>query len=486
MFSVVAVRDVEQVILNGIAIGPNLTAEQAKAIYALGEQAVVFALMTQAKVIAEIQASTVAPTAASDPSCPSGQIPVYQKPTVHSRKNKPGRKKGHLGICRKPSDHFDRTEDHRATHCPDCGTPLTVCSSVRDRYIEDIPEGIKVQVTRHQIHRDFCPRCRKMVEPKVPDALPNATIGNRLLVMSAWLHFALGNTISQILSVFNFHLQLQISSGGLVQMWHRLGDILEAWYDEIAHQIVQSSVLHGDETGWRLDGKTAWLWCFTSRSGTLFTIERSRAGPVVLKFITDQFGGVLVSDFWGAYNVLTCVKQKCLVHLLRDLERVEQYKDTGQDWAAFAKKLRRLIRDAIRLRKRLETLDPTTYARRCKQIDKRLDLFIRKAWVNKEARRLIKRLRRHQQELFTFLSDPEVPFENNFAERMIRQAVIMRKNSYSSRSQRGAETQAILMSVFTTLKQRGLNPMHTLEQALRTYITTGKLPTLAEFSASKG
>jgi hypothetical protein len=484
MFSVMAVRDTEQVILSGIPIGPELTEEQARAIYALGEQAVVFALLAQAKVIAEIKASTLPPHRASDPSCPSGQIPTYEKPTTQRRKKKPGRKKGHPGTCRKQPDHVDRTEEHRATHCPDCGSVLTACTGVRDRYIEDIPQGIKVEVTRHQIHRDFCPQCRKMVEPKVPDALPNATIGNRLLVMSAWLHFALGNTISQILSVFNFHLQFEVSSGGLVQMWHRLADILEPWYREIAGDIVQSGVLYGDETGWRLDGKSGWLWCFTSRLATLFSIERSRAGPVVLKFITDQFDGVLVSDFWGAYNILTCVKQKCLVHLLRDLERVEQYKDTGQDWAAFAKKLRRLIRDAIRLRKRLETLDPTTYTRRYHQIEKRLDLLIEKAWVHKEVRRLIKRLRRHRHELFTFLLVPEVPFENNFAERMIRQAVIMRKNSYSNRSQRGARTQAILMSVFTTLKQRGLNPIQTTEQALRTYITTGQLPSMAAFSAS--
>ncbi len=484
MFRVMAVRDTEQVILNGIAIGPDLTTEQAKAIYALGEQAVVFALLTQAKLIAGIQGNKAPPTRAGDPSCPSGQIPTYEKPSTRHHRKRPGRKEGHAGVCRKQPDRVDKTQEHRATHCPDCGSPLTVCTSVRDRYIEDIPEGIKVQVTCHRIHRGFCPRCRKMVEPKVPDALPNAMIGNRLLVLSAWLHFALGNTISQILSVF--HLQFQLSSGGLVQMWYRLADILEAWYDEIAQEVIQSAVLFGDETGWRLDGKTAWLWCFTSRSGTLFSIERSRAGPVVLKFITDQFGGVLVSDFWGAYNILTCVKQKCLVHLLRDLERVEQYKDTGQDWAAFAKKLRRLIRDAIRLRKRQETLDPATYTRRCQQIDKRLALFVVKTWVNKEARRLIKRLRRHQHELFTFLSEPQVPFENNTAERMIRQAVIMRKNSYSNRSQRGAQTQAILMSAFTTLKQRGLNPMQTVEQALRIYISTGRLPTLAEFSASKG
>ena len=80
--------------------------------------------------------------------------------------------------------------------------------------------------------------------------------------------------------------------------------------------------------------------------------------------------------------------------------------------------------------------------------------------------------------MFTFLDLPYVPFENNFAEREIRPAVIMRKNSYCNRSDKGADTQAILMTVFRTLKQRGLNPVDTTVQALREYNLTGKLPPL--------
>jgi len=480
------VTDAEPIRLNGIVLGPELTEAQARIILALGPEAVIYALLTQAKMLAEGNGLQVPPVRSDDPSCPSGQKPPYEKPRPKGRKKKPGRKAGHAGCSRRKPDRIDRTEEHRALTCPDCGHALKPCQGTRHRDIEDIPEGVRVEVTRHIIHRDWCPVCRKMVEPVVPDALPNAMIGNRLLVMSVWLHFALGNTISQILSVFNFHLQFNVTPGGLVQMWHRLAKILESWYQEIAEEIVHAGVLHGDETGWRVNGRTHWLWCFTNHASTLFTIERSRAGPVVLKFITEYFDGVLVSDFWGAYNILTCVKQKCLVHLLRDLERVEKYKDIDTDWARFAKKLRRLMRDAIRLRKRMDTLDKATYESRYHCIEKRLGLLVETAWTNKEARRLIKRLRRHQHELFTFLLEREVPFENNFAERTIRQAVIMRKNSYNNRSERGAATQAVLMSVLTTLKQRGLNPVKTLEQALRTYIKTGQLPTLAQSSAARG
>lgn len=475
----------EQLEINGIPLGSSLSKEQAEAIYAMGKEAVIFALLAQAKLAAEAaEAQKPAPGGPDDPSCPSGQKPTYEKPEPKKRKKKPGRKKGHEGARRPKPKGVDRTETIREDTCPDCGSRLHKCSDFRDRFVEDIPEGIKVEVVRYVIYRDWCPCCRKSVEGPAPDVLPRSTIGNRLLVMSAWLHYCLGVTISQVLAIFNFHLQFKMTDGGLVQMWHRLATILKPWYQEIGNDVSQSGVLHGDESGWRVNGKSHWLWCFTTKLATLFAIEKSRAGPVILKYIKEIFDGVLVSDFFGAYNILTCAKQKCLVHLLRELERVTKYKDTSKDWPAFCKKLKRLVRDAIRLRKAFDSLDMETYQRRYHRIEERLQALIDTEWTNKEAKRLVKRLIRHQHELFTFVLETDVPFDNNFAERMIRLGVIMRKNSYNNRSAKGAYTQSVLMSVFITLKQRGLNPIDTVIEALRVYIKTGKLPPLADFSAS--
>ena len=99
-------------------------------------------------------------------------------------------------------------------------------------------------------------------------------------------------------------------------------------------------------------------------------------------------------------------------------------------------------------------------------------------WQHTDARRLIKRLRRHQNDLLTFLDHPGVPFDNNHAERAIRPAVIMRKTSYTNRSDRGADTQAVLMSIYRTLKQRGHHPIQTIVKALETYLKTSHLPPL--------
>lgn len=98
----------------------------------------------------------------------------------------------------------------------------------------------------------------------------------------------------------------------------------------------------------------------------------------------------------------------------------------------------------------------------------------------------MKRLRRHKDALFTFLEHEGVPADNNHAERQISPAVIMRKNSYANGSDSGAATQALLISMFQTLKQRGLNLIEVTEKALGTHLKTGPLSTLASMSTVSG
>lgn len=468
-----------------IYLGSSLTEEQAHAIFALGEAAVVFALLTQAKMLAEQRVAEAA-TSHQTPSTPSGMKPVFQKPsvTVHGKK-KPGQKPGHLGSRREVPAHIDRRMEHRAEVCPDCGGSLQRCQETRTRYTEDIPENIQPVITEHIIHRDWCPQCKKKVEPVVSEALPGASLGNRMLVLSAWMHYALGTTLSQLVEVFNFHLLLKVTPGGLVQMWRRLARILCAWYEAIQQEALNSAVLNADETGWRVNGKTHWLWCFATNELSYFMINRSRGSPALMDFFLQEFAGTLVSDFWAPYNAVACAsRQKCLVHLLRDLEHVERYKSPGAHWPAFAKKLRRLIKDAIRLLRQRTALAPEIYGSRRVCLAQRLEELIAVPWEDVQARRLIKRLRRHKDELFTFLDQPGVPFENNLAERSIRPAVILRKNSYGNRSERGAITQAVFMSVFFTLKKRGHNPVKALQDALTTYLQTGQLPLVPQMITS--
>jgi hypothetical protein len=168
----------------------------------------------------------------------------------------------------------------------------------------------------------------------------------------------------------------------------------------------------------------------------------------------------------------------------RRLEKVDQH-NTSAEWVSFARRLRRLLREGILLRKR-EGFSPDKWPADKQRLHNRLMKLAAIEATDADVRRLAKRLMRYSDFLFTFLDYEDVPFENNHAERQIRPAVIIRKNSLSNRSDRGAKTQAVLMSVYRTLKLRNHNPTKTIAAALKTYLKTGQLPPLPQTAIADG
>ena len=277
--------------------------------------------------------------------------------------------------------------------------------------------------------------------------------------------------------------------------WRRLAEVLSPWYETIGEEARGSAVLHADETGWRVNGHTHWLWCFANHRTCCYMIDEGRGSGALKKFFTGAFGGVLIHDFWRPYaSVLlegSGEHQCCLAHLLRELDHVDENAlphkppDGAGEWSAFVKMLRRLLRDGIRLRRR-PGFTPEQHRSRIVRIDERLRALAGAAYDDPDASRLAARLRRHQDELFTFLDRPEADWNNNLAERMIRPAVILRKSSQCNRSQRGAATQAVLMSIHRTLSLRGVDPRQTIADALTAYAATGELPSLPPSTVADG
>lgn len=460
-----------------------LSREDAERILAQGPEVTILVLLELAARLHEHEQQS--PPASPSPATPSGMVPPYKKPTSPKRRKKPGAKPGHPGTRREPPPAITHRQEHPPLkHCPHCGSAVGPANERRFRLVEDIPE-VHPEVTEHSIPRHWCPGCKKLVEPPVLDAMPGARFGHRLVALTAWLHYGVGSSISQVVQVLNHHLHFKLSTGGLVNAWQGLAAVLLAWYGEIGEQVKNSGVLHADETGWRVSGRTHWLWCFTTRKATYYLIDRSRGSPALSKFFTAAFNGILVTDFWAAYNAVVCAaRQACLPHLFRELDKTDQA-DPSPAWARFSKKLKRLLRDAMRLKRRHD-LPPERRASRRSRIGKRLGALLETESGNKNVKRLLKRLRRYRDALFTFLDHPEVPSDNNHAEREIRPAVVMRKTSLCNRSENGANVQAILMSVYRTLKLRGLDPLETIVNALKTYVRTGSLPPLPDENTSDG
>jgi hypothetical protein len=468
-----ATLTIDQII--AAALRGEIDEDAAARVFELGREA------TIAVLLAVVQGKAKA----AGPHTPSGSVPVYQKAAASTRRKKPGAKVGHEG-SRRQTPPPTQTVDHAPLSvCPDCGDPVQPAKRTRVRIIQDITPQTKVETTEHRLPRSWCGTCKKEVEPKVPDAFPGATLGNRLVVFTAWLHYMLGITMGHIGEILGGHLNTTISAGGLTSAWFRTAAVLEAWYEQIAEQARQSAVLHADETGWRVNGVTHWLWCFCNPDSCYYLIDPGRGRDVAQRFFKEEFQGTLVCDFLAVYDELDVADfQRCLAHLLREICDVDD-RVQSEGWLAFSKPCKRLIGDGLRLRA-LPDFTKEKYESRITRLNQRLVELAGAEYSDPDATRLAKRLFKHQDSILTFLDTPGVDPTNNRAERMIRPAVIARKNIQGNRSEQGAATQAVLMSVFRTLKLRGHDPLPTLEHALRAYNATGTLPPLPARGAASG
>jgi len=116
--------------------------------------------------------------------------------------------------------------------------------------------------------------------------------------------------------------------------------------------------------------------------------------------------------------------------------------------------LKKILKDAIDLTEERKVLLTEDYARKVLKIHERYELLIMGEHSDGDVKRILKRLKRHKNEMFVFLEDSRVPFHNNESERNIRPMVIASKNSYCNRSEKSAKTYAILASIFRTLACR--------------------------------
>src|SRR4030065_1740566 len=126
------------------SLGPTLTAEEDRSIYAQGKEAVVFALL---ELAAQLRRSQGQCASVHSPATPSGMKPVHQKPNTPKRRRKPGRKPGHEGSRRPAPEEIHEHKEHRAPCCPHCQGRLRRCGQTRTRYTEDIPETIHPEAT---------------------------------------------------------------------------------------------------------------------------------------------------------------------------------------------------------------------------------------------------------------------------------------------------------------------------------------------------
>lgn len=349
---------------------------------------------------------------------------------------------------------------HALDVCPDCGTHLSGGWVQRTREVIDIPV-VPAEVTEHVFVMRVCPRCKQRQMPKAEwgggVVAGQQRLGTNVTSLIATLREDMRLPIETVQRYLDAVHQLGVSAGVIVKVIHRVARRAEPAVAAVVEQIRGSPVAHADETGWRQDGVNGYVWTFSTPTERCF-LRRGRNKEVVDEVLDESFGGVLVSDFYAAYNHYPGLKQRCWAHLPRDIHDLKALYPEDALLARWADGTHQLYVEAKAFS------SPKAKERRRAQL--RLEgqlMALCRPFLNDPLAaqgKLCRRMERFREELFVFVAHPEVPADNNAAERSLRHLVTSRKISGGTRSARGTSSKMTLASLFGTWRARGLNPFH--------------------------
>lgn len=301
---------------------------------------------------------------------------------------------------------------------------------------------------------------KTITAPNPPWVRKNKSFGPKFEAFLSTMRYRYNMPWNKIREFILIFANENISSGLLSRIFKDIKNTLKSDYVKIKDKIRQSEVVGADETGEHIEGKKAWGWVFRTENATFYTITKTRSNAVPNEILGKSFDGILISDFWGAYNEKLFTArgyQKCLAHLDRDFEFVAEIEKRQGVWKIG--KIRQIFYEAMKLKKQFE-FECNDFKIKRKKLEQRLDLELEQEDFGTESgNRLRKRLIKYRTHLFTFLYYKKVPFHNNGSERDIRKFVGLRKvcGSFRSDENSGSLWQSVIMSVIETARKNDVN-----------------------------
>jgi len=411
---------------------------------------------------------------------PSSDPPAISAISPKRRPKKPGAKKGHQPYLKQllPPEKVTQRIELNPQVCPCGSTNLEKTNEEPLRHqIVDIPP-IEPQVTEYIQPIYQCKSCGQLIHQPLPDEVKRKHFGPGILALVAVLTGMLNTSKRKALAMINEVFSVPMSLGGLSNCEAQLAEALQQPYQETMEYIRDQAVTHADETGWRrANRQQGWLWTLCCAGAAFFMVHAQRGQKAARKLL-GAFCGVLVSDRWSGYNFYCGIRQICWAHLKRDFKAISEARGTmgqiGQELYGLAKKilkLRRRVRDG--------TLQWHTFQSRMEPLMNRVEQLLEKGAcgqgkLSRKCRRIIK----HREHLWTFVQDRTVEPTNNIAERIVRQAVLWRKSSFGTQSERGARYVERILTVCATCRLQGRSVIEYLRDACRCHLDGIAAPVL--------
>ena len=441
-------------------------------------QAQIVALSQQVKDLQDRQAKE---------SHKSSLLPSSDRFT-HKRKSlrkksekKSGGQEGHLEntlrFCEKP----DEVIEHRVSICACCQHDLSqvqACVTLR-RQVVDIPTP-QLIVQEHRAEQKQCPRCQYMTVAAFPtEVAAPIQYGPRIGAMAVSLSQQQLLPLQRTTEMLSDLLEVQMSEATVGELIQRTASHLVGVEQQIKEALIQAGVIHQDETGLRVGGKTYWQHVTSTASLTHYQVHASRGQEALNAIgILPHFKGISIHDCWASYFLYDCEHALCLVHILREL--VFQAEEHGAGWAVDLKELLWSMKETTQQAREqgkpwLDPLEVLAWERAFLRVLDEADEVTKrstapagsKGRVKQSAtRNLLNRLRKHQPAVFCFLEDLRVDFDNNQAERDLCMIKVQQKVSGCFRSLTGAQAFSRIRGYLSTLRKQGLPLLPALQATL--------------------
>jgi predicted RecB family nuclease len=381
----------------------------------------------------------------------------YQRERIYLKsRTKPTRKRERYSRPKNALVSNTIVECSRASYCPNCESNLIYRHGKRSKIEVDLRfmrHGVKRWVTRYIIYRYRCQSCRSTFDPR-DRCRTRGKYGQLLAAYTMYQNIELGLPQSRVASSARMLFGLDISRNTVNQFKAATAQIYAQTYNDLLKRLCNGRLLHVDETKASVMGKDRYVWALTSMEEVAYFHAPTREGGTIQAMLKD-FSGVLVTDFYAAYDAVECLQQKCLIHFIRDLNDEllkHPYDDALKRVVGdFAGLLKSIVETVERhgLKKRFLGKHRVLVNRFYKHLDGRLD-------TSEATRKLVDRLQRNRNKMFTFLDFDDVFWNNNNAEHAIKAFASLRRVIEGKSTEKGLSDFLILLSVCETCKYKNV------------------------------
>lgn len=345
----------------------------------------------------------------------------------------------------------------QARPCPKCGSKRIESTKLVNYFLVDLKftmAGIKKFITKFSSWRCRCLKCDFPFSTGDPTGNP-IKFGRSLQVWCTYWSVVRGLQLERIRRSLEDLFGISIHTGYLCRFRQALSHEYRPLYEDLLKNILRSPVLHIDETLVHLQDKTGYVWVLTSLDMVCFLYKPNREGGFLAELLRP-FSGVLVSDFYGAYDSLACPQQKCLVHFVRDIDDDLLKNPLDEELKAMAQEFATLLKQAI------ESVDHFGLKKRHlikhkKTVEKFLTSVQSRELTSPVANSYKQRFQKSGAKMFTFLEYDGVPWNNNHAEHAIKRFAKYRRVFDGYFTEDSLNEYLILASVLNTCEFNNLN-----------------------------